>query len=42
MNSAAAGDTIAIMFQRNAADASDTAVGDAIILNELDLEYTTT
>jgi hypothetical protein len=41
MNSAAAGDSIVIEFQRNAADAADTAVGDAIVLDEIHLEYTT-
>jgi hypothetical protein len=39
----AAGDLVAVLFQRNPTDTTnDTATGDAVLVGDLDLEYTTT
>jgi hypothetical protein len=42
MTGAAAGDRIALLFQRYQGDTIDDTVGDVIIADGLDLEYTTT
>ena len=42
LSSVAAGDSMALIFQRDPTNGSDDTVGDVIIMDEFHLEYTTT